>query len=295
MQGQKSWSERAFRLGNGLLLSLIALACLIPVWHVLCASFSDPALLNANRGTILWPLGKWTLEGYQRVLSTRYLQRGYLNTLFYVASATTLGVLLNCFAAYGLSRKGLLFAKPINFLITFTMLFSGGLVPTYLVVRNMGMLNTVWAIILPNCISVFNVMIMRNSFEAIPDSLCEAAEIDGAGHWRMLFTIIIPVSKSIVAVVTLYYLIQQWNSWFHTALYVQNRDMYPLQLWLREIVIAEATSSMEADTADANVLNLSRVLIKYCVIVISILPMMAIYPFIQKYMIKGVMIGSVKG
>ena len=111
----------------------------------------------------------------------------------------------------------------------------------------------------------------------------------------MLFTIIIPVSKSIVAVVTLYYLIQQWNSWFHTALYVQDRDMYPLQLWLRELVIAEATSSMEADVADANVLNLSRVLIKYCVIVISILPMMVIYPFIQKYMIKGVMIGSVKG
>ena len=138
-------------------------------------------------------------------------------------------------------------------------------------------------------------MIMRKSFEAIPDSLCEAAEIDGAGHWRMLFTIIIPVSKSIVAVVTLYYLIQQWNSWFHTALYVQDRDMYPLQLWLRELVIAEATSSMEADVADANVLNLSRVLIKYCVIVISILPMMVIYPFIQKYMIKGVMIGSVKG
>ena len=192
MLGQKTWSERAFRFVNGLLLSLIALACLIPVWHVLCASFSDPALLNANRGTILWPLGKWTLEGYQRVLSTRYLQRGYLNTLIYVTSATTLGVLLNCFAAYGLSRKGLLFAKPINILITFTMLFSGGLVPTYLVVRNLGMLNTVWAIILPNCVSVFNVMIMRNSFEAIPDSLCEAAEIDGASKFKQIFYVTIP-------------------------------------------------------------------------------------------------------
>lgn len=295
MRKQEGLGSKAFDAVNMGLLLLVTLACFIPVWHVFCASLSNPAMLNANRGTILWPLGKWTLSGYARVFSTRYIMRGYLNTLVYVSSATALGVLLNCFAAYALSRNKLLLKKPISFLITFTMLFSGGLVPTYMVIRDLKMLNTVWAIILPNCVSVFNVMIMRNAFEAVPDSLCEAAEIDGAGHFRMLFQIVLPVSKSILAVVTLYYLIQQWNSWFHTALYVNDRDMYPLQLWLREIVISESTASMEADTADTNVLNLSRVLIKYCVIVISIMPMMAIYPFIQKYMVKGVMVGAVKG
>ncbi len=138
-------------------------------------------------------------------------------------------------------------------------------------------------------------MIMRNSFETIPDSLCEAAEIDGAGHFKVLFEIILPVSKSILAVVILYYFIQQWNSWFHTALYIKNRDMYPLQLWLREIVISSSTAAVDADSPDANVVNLAKVLIMYCAIVISILPMIIVYPLVQKYMVNGVMVGTVKG
>ena len=138
-------------------------------------------------------------------------------------------------------------------------------------------------------------MIMRNSFETIPDSLCEAAEIDGAGHFKVLFEIILPVSKSILAVVILYYFIQQWNSWFHTALYIKNRDMYLLQLWLREIVISSSTAAVDADSPDANVVNLAKVLIMYCAIVISILPMIIVYPLVQKYMVNGVMVGAVKG
>ena len=157
------------------------------------------------------------------------------------------------------------------------------------------MLDTIWAVILPHCINVFNVMIMRNSFESVPDSLCEAAEIDGAGHFKVLFEIILPVSKSILAVVILYYFIQQWNSLFHTALYIKNRDMYPLQLWLREIVISSSTAAVDADTPDANVTNLAKILIKYCAIAISILPMIIVYPLVQKYMVNGVMVGAVKG
>lgn len=292
---KKKPSEMIMTGINALILTALALACLIPVWHVICASVSDPILLNANTSTIFWPLGNITFSGYERVFNTSYIMRGYLNTLIYVSISTVLGVVLNCFAAYGLSRKKLLFKRPISFLITFTMLFSGGIVPTYLIVRNLKMLNTIRAIVLPNCINVFNVMIMRNSFESIPDSLCEAAEIDGAGHFRVLFEIIILVSKSILAVVFLYYLIQQWNSWFHTALYVTKREMYPLQLWLREIVISESSSAIDADTPDANATNLARVLIKYCAIVISILPMIIIYPLIQRYMVNGVMVGAVKG
>ena len=287
--------EKIFSVFNTIILSLIALACLIPVWHVICCSVSEPTLLNANRGTVLWPLGQWTFLGYEKVFKTSYILRGYLNTVYYVILGTAIGLVLTCLAAYGLSRKDLMLKKPINFFITFTMLFNGGLVPTYMVIRDLKMLNTVWAIVLPLCVSVFNVMIMRTSFDNIPDALTEAAQIDGAGHVRILVQIILPVSKSILAVVTLFYIVQHWNSWFHSALYIKDRDLYPLQLWLREIVIAETNSVIEADAADAGLINHTKALIKYCVIVIAILPMMIAYPFVQKYFVTGVMIGSVKG
>ena len=287
--------EKIFSVFNTIILSLIALACLIPVWHVICCSVSEPTLLNANRGTVLWPLGQWTFLGYEKVFKTSYILRGYLNTVYYVVLGTAIGLVLTCLAAYGLSRKDLMLKKPINFFITFTMLFNGGLVPTYMVIRDLKMLNTVWAIVLPLCVSVFNVMIMRTSFDNIPDALTEAAQIDGAGHVRILVQIILPVSKSILAVVTLFYIVQHWNSWFHSALYIKDRDLYPLQLWLREIVIAETNSVIEADAADAGLINQTKALIKYCVIVIAILPMMFAYPFVQKYFVTGVMIGSVKG
>lgn len=287
--------EKIFSVFNTIILSLIALACLIPVWHVICCSVSEPTLLNANRGTVLLPLGQWTFLGYEKVFKTSYILRGYLNTVYYVILGTAIGLVLTCLAAYGLSRKDLMLKKPINFFITFTMLFNGGLVPTYMVIRDLKMLNTVWAIVLPLCVSVFNVMIMRTSFDNIPDALTEAAQIDGAGHVRILVQIILPVSKSILAVVTLFYIVQHWNSWFHSALYIKDRDLYPLQLWLREIVIAETNSVIEADAADAGLINQTKALIKYCVIVIAILPMMIAYPFVQKYFVTGVMIGSVKG
>ena len=287
--------EKIFSVFNTIILSLIALACLIPVWHVICCSVSEPTLLNANRGTVLWPLGQWTFLGYEKVFKTSYILRGYLNTVYYVILGTAIGLVLTCLAAYGLSRKDLMLKKPINFFITFTMLFNGGLVPTYMVIRDLKMLNTVWAIVLPLCVSVFNVMIMRTSFDNIPDALTEAAQIDGAGHVRILVQIILPVSKSILAVVTLFYIVQHWTSWFHSALYIKDRDLYPLQLWLREIVIAETNSVIEADAADAGLINQTKALIKYCVIVIAILPMMIAYPFVQKYFVTGVMIGSVKG
>ena len=287
--------EKIFSVFNTIILLLTALACLIPVWHVICCSVSEPTLLNANRGTVLWPLGQWTFLGYEKVFKTSYILRGYLNTVYYVILGTAIGLVLTCLAAYGLSRKDLMLKKPINFFITFTMLFNGGLVPTYMVIRDLKMLNTVWAIVLPLCVSVFNVMIMRTSFDNIPDALTEAAQIDGAGHVRILVQIILPVSKSILAVVTLFYIVQHWNSWFHSALYIKDRDLYPLQLWLREIVIAETNSVIEADAADAGLINQTKALIKYCVIVIAILPMMIAYPFVQKYFVTGVMIGSVKG
>ncbi len=289
-----SKSEKGLNALNYVLLGLVAFACLVPVWHVFCASVSDPQILNANTSIVFWPMGKWTLGGYEQVFSTKYIVRAYGNTIVYVTLTTCLGMLLTVFGAYGLSCKGLTMHRPLNFFLTFTMLFSGGLIPTYMVVRNLGMLDTVWAIIIPGCVSVYNMMIMRTSFSSIPDALLEAAEIDGAEHFTLLFRIVLPASKAVLSVIALFYIVQNWNSWFHTAIYVRQRELYPLQIWLRDIVISESTANLELDSGDVNQFNQTRMLIKYCVIVISILPMMAVYPFVQKYFVKGVMIGSVK-
>ncbi len=276
-----------------LILLLFALACILPIIHVLFSSVSDPKLLTAYKGLVLWPLGETTLEGYRLVFKNSSLVRGYLNTLIYVVSGTGIGMILNIFCAYFFSRRDVPGSKVITFLVSFTMLFGGGLIPTYLVVSKLGMLDTVWAIILPNCLSVFNIMIMRTSFKSIPAGLVEAAEIDGAGHFQVLFKVVIPVSKSILAVVTLFYVIQHWNSWFHTAIYVKNRSLFPLQILLREIVLQNSTQAL-ADGNEPDQLNMMRMLVKYAVIMVSIIPMMVIYPFAQKYFVTGVMVGSIK-
>jgi len=179
-------------------------------------------------------------------------------------------------------------------MMTFTMIFNGGLIPTYMVVRNLGMYNTRWALIIPGAVSVYNIIIMRTSFASIPDALSEAALIDGAGHFRILTQIVLPVSKSIIAVVVLFYAIQHWNAWFQAAIYLRDRALYPLQLTLREIVILSSEQMVTADQSAGDV-EIYRPLIKYATIMVSVIPMLVIYPFVQKYFVTGVMIGSVKG
>lgn len=290
---KKTAKGSIFSAINALALLLIAALCIIPILHVFFASISQPDLLSANKGLILHPLGTPTLEGYRLVFQNSSLLRGYANTVFYVITATGLGMILNILAAYVLSRKNVWGSNVLTFLISFTMLFNGGLIPTYMVVNKLGLLNTRLAIIIPNCVTVFNIMIMRTSFKAIPDSLVEAAQIDGAGHLRILTSIILPVSKSILAVVGLFYVVQNWNSWFHAAIYVQNRDLYPLQILLREIVLQNNTSSLEVG-GEPGAINLMRMLVKYAVIIVSILPMLVFYPFVQKFFVSGVMVGSIK-
>lgn len=289
---KRTSGEKIFAVFNTLILLAIGLACVIPIWHCVCCSISDPLVLSAHRGLTFYPLGTPTLEGYKQCFKNDDLLRSYGNTIFYLITGTLFGVTMTVLAGYGLSRR-LMFGKPIALFITFTMMFNGGIIPTYMVVRNLGMLNTRWAIILPTAVSVFNIMVTRTSFASIPEGLLEAARIDGAGHLRTLWSIVLPVSKSIIAVITLFYAIQIWNSWFHTAIYVTNRELYPLQIILREIVLQSTTTSL--DGAEANEVNIIQVLIKYCVIMMSIIPMMVLYPFIQKYFVSGVMIGSIKG
>lgn len=291
---KQTLGEKIFGVFNALILALIAILCLLPVYHVLCASVSDPAALSAHKGLVLHPLGGATLEGYGLIFQNSNLVRSYANTIFYVVTATMLGIVLTSMAAYVLSRSGLMLGGILTFLIAFTMLFSGGLIPTYMVVKNLHLVDTPWAVILPKCMSVFNIMIMRTSFKGLPDGLEEAARIDGAGPFRIFVSIVLPVSKAILAVVVLFYAVYHWNSWFNASIYLKDRKLYPLQLLLREIVIQNQTSSLE-DFGDPGAMNLSRLLVKYGVIMVSILPMMVIYPFVQKYFVTGVMIGSIKG
>ena len=290
---KRTRGEKIFAVFNVSILCLIGLACLIPIWHCLCASISDPIEVAKTRGLILWPKGGVTTIGYAKSLQNESLLRGYVNTILYVILGTGFGVLMTIFAGYGLSRN-LLFGGAIALFLTFTMMFNGGIIPTYMVIRSLGMLDTRAAIVLPTALSVFNIMITRTSFKSIPEGLMDAARIDGAGHIRILVYVVIPVSKAIIAVITLFSAVQIWNSWFHTAIYVRKRELYPLQIVLREIVLQNTSQASDAGEATSE-LNQLHAIIRYCVIMLSIIPMLFLYPFIQKYFVTGVMIGSIKG
>ena len=291
---KRTTGQKIFAVFNTIGLILLSIVFLLPVWHVLIGSISDPLMVSAHSGVLLRPLGQATLGGYELVLQNNSIVRAYANTIIVVVSATLLGLFLTILAAYVMSVRGLYWKKPINFMVTFTMIFNGGLIPTYMVVRNLKLMDTYWALIIPGCCVAYNIIIMRTSFSEVPDAITEAATIDGAGHFRILFQIVLPVSKSIIAVIVLFYAIQHWNAWFNASIYLRNRDLYPLQLVLREIVLNSSENSIVAD-ADANTVDIYRPLIKYCSIMVSIIPMMIIYPFVQKYFVTGVMIGSVKG
>lgn len=291
---KRSKGEKIFAVFNYTGMIVLCIIFILPVWHVLMGSISDPLKISAYSGIILYPLGDVTFGGYKLVLQNNSILRSYLNTILIVVTATGLGTLLTILSAYVMSVRGLYWKKPFNFIVTFTMIFNGGLIPTYMVVRNLHMLDTYWSLIIPGCCVAYNIIIMRTSFSQVPAALSEAATIDGAGHFRILCQIILPVSKSIIAVIVLFYAIQQWNAWFNASIYLQNRDLYPLQLTLREIVLKSSENSIIAN-ADGETVDIYRPLIKYCTIMVSIIPMMIVYPFVQKYFVKGVMIGSIKG
>ncbi|MDR1902603.1 MAG: carbohydrate ABC transporter permease [Treponema sp.] len=294
MIARRTLGERIFTVFN--VAGLLALSCafLLPVWHVLMGSVSDPLRLSAYSGLILKPLGNATLGGYKLVMNNSNILRSYLNTVIIVCAATAFGTVMTILAAYVLSLKKLYFKAPIVLMITFTMIFNGGLIPTYMVVRNLGMLDSLISLIIPGAVSVYNIIIMRTAFASIPDALSEAAIIDGAGHVRILTQVIIPVSTATIAVIVLFYAIQHWNAWFNASLYLRDRGLFPLQLTLREIVILSSEQSIQA-AQEATDMEIFRPLIKYATIMVATFPMLVIYPFVQKYFVSGVMIGSVKG
>ncbi|AYJ44410.1 MULTISPECIES: carbohydrate ABC transporter permease [Enterococcus] len=279
---------------NRVIVTFLVVITIVPLIYVLVASFMDPATL-INKGISFNPKD-WTIQGYQRVLADDSILRGFINSLFYSFSFSLLTVFITMITAYPLSRPNLAGKKIIMTFFVITMFVGGGLIPTYLLVKNLGMLDSVWAIIVPGAINVWNIILARTYFSALPKELSEAATIDGANDLQILFKVMLPLAKPIMFVLFLYAFVGQWNSYFDAMIYIKDPDLQPLQLVLRNILIQNQPSQdmVGANTAMAEMKQIAE-LIKYATIVISSLPLIIMYPFFQKYFDKGVLVGSVKG
>ncbi|GBG09264.1 sugar ABC transporter permease [Paenibacillus sp. MY03] len=292
MLNSRSFGERLFDSLNALLMIALMAVTLYPFLYVLFASFSSPAELMQHRGLLLAPEG-FSLQAYKLVLADPMIASGYFNTLFYVIIGTALNILLTSFAAYGLSRRGTLLGNKVMFAIVFTMFFSGGLIPHYLIIKNLHLFDTRWVMILPTAISTWNLLVMRTSFQQVPVALEESARIDGANDFTILFRIFLPVSLPILAVMTLFYGVQHWNSYLDAMIYLRDRELYPLQLILQEILIANSTDQMMTTVSDFDK-GLVQETIKYATIIVATVPILLLYPFLQRYFVKGVMLGAIK-
>lgn len=276
------------------LMVLLLIVTMYPLIYVLSASFSSPHAVG-NGQVVLWPV-EFSLRGYQEVFEYQVVWLGYKNTIFYTLVGTVINVVMTMMAAFALSKKTLPGRGLFTFLFTFTMLFSGGLVPTYLQLRSLGIVNTRWALLLPGAISVYNMVVTRTFIQNIPGELSEAAEIDGCSHFKYFFLILLPLSKAILAVISLYYAVGHWNSYFNALIYISDRNLYPLQIFLRDVLVLNSVdASSILDPEEAQALEGMRDLLKFSMIVVSTVPILCIYPAIQKYFAKGVMVGSLKG
>lgn len=290
----RTWGYRCFTIFNIIFMVLLIVVTAYPIYFVFIASFSDPTQLSLNPGVLLAPLKPFTLSAYKMVLSNPLILTGYQNTLFILVVGVAINLIFTVMTAYVLSLKDLMLKNMITFFIIFTMYFSGGLIPGYLNIRDLGMLDSLWALIIPCAINTTNLIIMKTAFQSIPDSLIESARLDGASHIKTLLQIMIPLSVPTIAVMVLFYGVQHWNNWFSASIYMQTNAKFPLQLVMRNILNSTQISSM-LGAADNDEMARLVELIKYALIVISTLPILVLYPFLQKYFVKGVMIGAIKG
>ena len=288
-----SLGSKIFDIINVIVMFGLMLITFYPMVHILFASFSGGNALLAHTGLLFWPVD-FSLEGYKMVFKDPMIVKGYMNTLFVVLVGSSISLVLTALGAYFLSRKNVMLQTPVMLYIIFTMFFSGGMIPFYFTVKQLGLYNSLWSLILPTAMNTFNLIIMRTGFSSILDSLEESAKLDGAGHLTILFRIVLPLSKAVFAVIALYYAVGHWNSWFNAMIYLHDRDKYPLQLVLREILISNDTNSMMSGVAVGDQQTIAET-IKYAIIVVATAPILCIYPFVQKYFVKGVMVGAVKG
>ncbi|MEC1522144.1 carbohydrate ABC transporter permease [Neobacillus niacini] len=285
--------DRILLLTNNILLTIIVLVIVGPLMYVFLSSFLEPNAI-IRKGLSLHA-SDWSLEGYKRLFTDDTIVRGFFNSLLYSTAFTIVTVVVCLFAGYTLSVEGLVGKKVFMIFFLFTMFFGGGLIPTYFVIRDLGMLNTIWAIILPGAVNVWFIILARTYFKAVPNELKEAARIDGASDLKIFFRIILPLSKPIIFVLALYAFIGQWNAYFDAMIYLDSRELHPLQLVLRSILIQnEVQPGMVADVEARNELMRISEMIRYSSIVIASLPLLIMYPFFQKYFEKGVMVGSLK-
>lgn len=283
----------AFDIAAAGILLLLAVMFVYPLWYILAAALSDPLEVVKNP-LLMMPKGL-TLYNFGMLFGSATIWLGYANTVQYVAVGTAINVGLTMVMAYALAQPELPYRRQFNFLVVLTMFFSGGMIPGYLLVKNLGMLDTIWAIVLPGGIATYNLMITRTYLnQQIPRDLTEAAEVDGSGEYRTFFQIVLPLSTPILAVITLFYASGHWNSFFSALIYLQSRDRYPLQLILREMLIQDQTLGM-MDMETTSLIALYTITLKYAVMTVSILPLLLLFPFVQGFFVKGVMIGAIKG
>ena len=288
-----SRGDRIFGLVNAALLWIVSIIMLYPLLYVVACSFSDPLSVVQSKITLL-PQGA-TLAAYERVFRNEMIMSGYKNTLVYTLLGTAINVVITLMTAYPLSRPDLVGKKAVNSMIAFTMLFSGGMVPTFLVVKDLGLMDSVWAIVLPGAMSAWNMFIVKNYYmTSIPRELIEAADVDGASDIRAYLSIVTPLSAPIVAVMVLYYGVGHWNAYFDALLYLRNKARYPLQLVIRTFFTASDYAEQGGGSGDTAMLLINETM-KYALIVIASAPILCLYPLLQRYFIKGVMLGAIKG
>jgi len=289
-----SVSERIFQVCNTIFMILVIFITLYPFYYIICASFSDNTAFMQHEGMVLAPVG-FTTGAYKLTLKYPLVASGYKNTLLILAGALPLNLIMTLLCAYCLAAKGLMFKKFIIFVTMFTMYFGGGLIPSFLNIRELGMYGSLWAVIVPGCLSVYNAIIVKTAIEGIPDSLSESAKLDGATDIYLLFRIIVPLILPTLAVIMLYYAVGHWNSWFSAAIYLTESEQMPVQAVLRAILIQNnELLNSQGVSADGEADRFAET-IKYALIVIGTVPILVVYPFVQRYFVKGVMIGAVKG
>ncbi|MFV0503465.1 MAG: carbohydrate ABC transporter permease [Lachnospirales bacterium] len=295
MQGKESKSDKIFLFFIYLTCAIMIFIVAYPLYFVLIASFSSPEAVVT--GEVVWrPIG-FNFESYKLILDESKIWIGYKNTIIYTVVGTILNVFLTTLAAYPLSRKNMPCRTLFTFIIAFTMLFSGGMIPIYLVVKSLGLTDTIWAMVIPNAIATYNLLVMKSYFQnSIPEELIEAGEIDGCNEFRTLKDVVLPLSKPIMAVILLFYAVGHWNAYFNALIYLREQSLYPLQVILREILLQNDISAAGGlDTTGMYEKMMQGESMKYSIILISSLPVMLLYPLVQKHFVKGVMVGAIKG
>jgi putative aldouronate transport system permease protein len=293
MVENKSFGHRLSMVIITLALTALALFCILPFVHVIAASLSNSNKLAAA-GFVLWPIEP-NLDTYRYIFSTRTVSQGLFNSVFITVAGTVINMIMTTLMAYPLAHNDMPGKKYFNFLVVFTMMFSGGTIPTYMVVKSLHMIDTYWSVLIPGAINAFNLVILRNFFAQIPASLEESARIDGASEFRILLQIMVPLSLASLATLTLFYAVAHWNSFQQPLLYLNDSTKWPIQILLRQMIILAANAGVGDSAAMAEDFVIPQQNVRMATVVVSVLPILVVYPFLQKYFAKGVMVGSVKG